>query len=118
MKLEEMQCTPCAGGVPPMPPKDARNKLNELPEWHLTDNARRIEREFKFHDFAAVRSFVDRIAGLAEQQGHHPVVCFGWAYARVSFQTHDINGLAENDFIMAAKVNRIAEEPAYAMEVR
>lgn len=118
MKLEEMRCTPCAGGVPPLSHSEVHKKMSELPGWEVTDNGRRIERMYKFHDFVTARAFIDRVAVLAEDQQHHPDICFGWAYARISFQTHSINGLHDNDFIMASKVDQIAHEHVYAAEMR
>jgi 4a-hydroxytetrahydrobiopterin dehydratase len=114
MNLAQQTCGPCAGGVPPMTAHDAHARLSEIPGWNLVDNGHRIERSFKFHNFTEACGFANRVAELAEQQGHHPDIAFGWGYCTVSFQTHAINGLHDNDFIMAAKVNEIIHEPAMA----
>jgi 4a-hydroxytetrahydrobiopterin dehydratase len=68
---------------------------------------RRIERTFKFKNFAEAFAFVKRVSELAEAEGHHPQICFGWGYTTVSLQTKKIKGLHENDFIMAAKMDQL-----------
>jgi len=72
----------------------------------------RIERTFKFKNFAEAFAFVKLVADLAEAEGHHPDIGFGWGYVTVSLQTKKIKGLHENDFIMAAKLDRLAEKSA------
>jgi 4a-hydroxytetrahydrobiopterin dehydratase len=79
----------------------------EVPSWEPREADRRIERSFAFRDFAEAFRFVTKVAELAEVEGHHPHITFGWGYATVSFHTHKIEGLHENDFVMAAKVDRI-----------
>jgi 4a-hydroxytetrahydrobiopterin dehydratase len=78
-------------------------------EWGVFDEARRIERTFRFKNFAEAFAFVQQVADLPEAEGHHPDISFGWGYVTVSLQTKKIKGLHENDFIVAAKLNRIAE---------
>ena len=112
MSLTAKTCTPCRGGVPPLGRAEAERLLRETPGWVLEEGASRIARSFTFPDFATALAFVQRIAGLAEAEGHHPDLAFGWGYCRVVFQTHKIKGLHENDFIMAAKVSRLAEAAA------
>lgn len=108
MGLTAKTCTPCRGGIPPLTRPEAEKLLAETPGWTLSDDATRIERSFRFKDFASAMAFVQRVAELAEVEGHHPDLAFGWGYCRVVFQTHKIKGLHENDFIMAAKVNQLA----------
>jgi 4a-hydroxytetrahydrobiopterin dehydratase len=110
--LAEKSCTPCRGGVPPLTPQEAASYREEAPEWDLADDAQKIERTFRFRNFAAAFAFVARAAELAEAEGHHPDISFGWGYATVSLRTKKIKGLHENDFIMAAKLDRIAAEEA------
>jgi 4a-hydroxytetrahydrobiopterin dehydratase len=107
-ELATQSCTPCRGGVPPLAPEQAATFQRHVPDWSLLDAARRIERRFKFRNFAEAFAFVARAAELAEAEGHHPDITFGWGYATVSLQTHKIKGLHDNDFIMAAKLDRIA----------
>ncbi len=108
MELSHSTCVPCRGGVAPMGADRAREYLEQLPGWELADGGKRIERRFRFGDFAAALAFADTVGALAEEQGHHPDIRVGWGYCAVSFQTHRIGGLHENDFIMAAKVNDLA----------
>jgi 4a-hydroxytetrahydrobiopterin dehydratase len=106
--LTAKTCTPCRGGVPPLTRTEAERLLGETPGWTLSDDATRIERSFSFGDFAGALRFVEKVAAVAEAEGHHPDIAFGWGYCRVVFYTHKIKGLHENDFIMAAKVNALA----------
>jgi len=108
MSLTAKCCTPCRGGVPPLPRADAERLLAETPGWSLDADATRIERNFKLGDFASALALVNRVGELAEAEDHHPDISFGWGYCRIVFQTHKIKGLHENDFIMAAKVNQLA----------
>jgi 4a-hydroxytetrahydrobiopterin dehydratase len=108
MALTGKHCTPCRGGIPPLHRSDAEQLLAETPGWTLDDSATHIERSFKFGDFAEALAFVNRVGALAEEEGHHPDLCFGWGYCRIVLQTHKIKGLHENDFILAAKVNAVA----------
>ena len=108
MALTAKTCTPCRGGVPPLGRTEAGRLLVETPGWTLSEDATRIERSFPFPDFARALAFVDKVGALAEAEGHHPDIAFGWGYCRVLFYTHKIRGLHENDFIMAAKVNTLA----------
>jgi 4a-hydroxytetrahydrobiopterin dehydratase len=102
-------CVPCRGGVPPMERSEAERYLQEAPGWALMDQGKRIERKFTFKNFEQALAFVNRVGGLAEDEGHHPDITFGWGHATVSLHTHKIKGLHENDFIMAAKINRLVE---------
>ena len=106
--LTSKTCTPCRGGVPPMPRTQAETYLADVPGWELDTTASRIQRNFRFPDYPATVAFVDRIAALAEQEKHHPDVCFGYGSCTVSIHTHKIKGLHENDFILAAKINDAA----------
>ena len=101
-------CVPCRGGIPPLARSDAERYLQQAPGWALADEGRRIERSFSFRNFGEALDFVTRLGNLAEAQGHHPDVSFGWGWARVSWQTKKIKGLHENDFIMAAKTDALA----------
>ena len=106
--LAEKTCTPCRGGVPPLTPEEAEGYRAQAPDWSLLDDATRIERRFRFRDFREAFAFAARAAELAEAEGHHPDIGFGWGYATVSLRTKKIKGLHENDFIMAAKLDRLA----------
>jgi 4a-hydroxytetrahydrobiopterin dehydratase len=106
--LAQKTCTPCQGGIPPLTAEEAEGYRVQAPDWALLDDGRRIERTYRFKDFREAWGFVDKVGEIAELEGHHPDVSFGWGYATVSLQTKKIKGLHENDFIMAAKIDRIA----------
>jgi 4a-hydroxytetrahydrobiopterin dehydratase len=108
-ELSEKTCVPCRGGVPPMARAEAVAYLRQAPGWALQDDGIRIERSFKLKNFKEALVLVNRIGALAEDEGHHPDITFGWGNVTVSLHTHKIKGLHENDFIMAAKINRLAE---------
>jgi 4a-hydroxytetrahydrobiopterin dehydratase len=105
MGLAAKTCTPCRGGVPPLDRAAAERLLAETPGWTLDATGPRIERTFDFSDFAGAIRLVNEIGELAEAEKHHPDICFGWGYCRIVLYTHRINGLHENDFILAAKIN-------------
>ena len=73
----------------------------------MLDDAHRIERKFRFENFREALNFVEEVGELAEAEGHHPEICFGWGYAKVSLQTKKIKGLHETDFIIAVKIDRL-----------
>jgi 4a-hydroxytetrahydrobiopterin dehydratase len=102
-------CTPCRGGIPPLTPDEVTAFGKHVPDWSVRHEARRIERTYTFKNFAEAFTFVGKVAELAEAEGHHPDISFGWGYATVSLQTKKIKGLHENDFIMAAKLDNMAE---------
>ena len=106
--LAEKTCTPCRGGVPPLTPAEAEGYRSQAPAWALVDGATRIERTYRFKTFREAFAFVSRAAELAEAEGHHPDISFGWGHATVSLRTKKIRGLHENDFIMATKLDRLA----------
>jgi 4a-hydroxytetrahydrobiopterin dehydratase len=106
--LAEKTCTPCRGGIPPLTPEEAERHRSRAPEWALMEGGTRTGRTYRFKNFGEAFAFVGRAAGLAEAQGHHPDIGFGWGYATVSLRTKKIKGLHENDFIMAAKLDRLA----------
>jgi 4a-hydroxytetrahydrobiopterin dehydratase len=84
--------------------------LKEVPGWVLSEDATRVSRTFKFENFVEAMDFVRWVGHAAESAGHHPDITFGWGYATVTFYTHKIGGLHENDFILAARINRLFEE--------
>jgi 4a-hydroxytetrahydrobiopterin dehydratase len=108
-ELAGKTCTPCRSGVPPLDRAAAERYLREAPGWALQDEGKRIERRFQRKNFKDALALVNRIGALAEEEGHHPDITFGWGYVVVSLHTHKIKGLHENDFIMATKINRLAE---------
>ena len=107
-ELLSKTCTPCRGGIPPLSKDQAEGFLTRTPGWSLADEGRRIERSFRFDNFRQSMEFVVKVGNLAEAEGHHPDISFGWGWAKISWQTKKIKGLHENDFIMAAKTSRLA----------
>ena len=103
--LTEKTCVPCRGGVPALSAEESKHYLDQTPNWALDGAASRIERRFAFGDFVEALDFVNRLGALAENEGHHPDISFGWGYCNVVLYTHKIKGLHENDFIMAAKID-------------
>jgi len=104
--LASKNCVPCRGGVPPLTGQGLADLGAQLPEWSVFDE-HHIERSFKFPNFVSALAFVNRIGEIAEQQGHHPDICFGWGNVSVKLFTHKIKGLTESDFILAAKVDQL-----------
>src|SRR6516164_1095111 len=84
LTLAEKSCTPCRGGIPPLTQEQAASYRNQAPGWDLLDGARRIERTYRFKNFREAFAFVERAAALAEAEGHHPEIRFGWGYAAIS----------------------------------
>lgn len=108
MSLTQKSCVPCQGGIPPLTPEEARGFKGQVPGWDLNDTSDRLSRKFKFKDFVTSLNFVNKVGALAEEEGHHPDISFGWGYANIVLFTHKIQGLHENDFIMAAKIGELA----------
>ncbi len=105
--LAEKTCTPCRGGIPPLTQGEAEAYQAQAPEWTLRDGATHIDRTYRFTNFTEANAFVRRAADLAEAEAHHPDISFGWGYVTISLRTKKIKGLHENDFIVAAKLDRI-----------
>jgi len=105
--LSEKTCIPCQGGVPRLDLDTCLQMIKQIPDWQLNEDATRISRRFTFDDFLNALNFTGKIGELAESEFHHPDINVGWGYCQVTFQTHKIRGLHENDFIMAAKVNQL-----------
>ena len=107
--LAQKNCTPCRGGVPPLNPDEVRSLLPQAKGWSATDVNARIAGKFRFKNFRQTLDFVTAVGELAESEFHHPVsINFGWGFCAIVLQTKKIQGLHENDFIMAAKINEIA----------
>lgn len=108
--LAEKKCVPCRGGIPPLSEPEARKLLSGTPGWSLAENGTRLQRRFEFQNFVEAMKFVNRVADVAEEEGHHPDIAIHWNKVDLVLWTHKIGGLHENDFILAAKVNRLLEE--------
>jgi 4a-hydroxytetrahydrobiopterin dehydratase len=106
--LAGQNCVPCEGGIPALSPAEARALMPQLhQDWVLADDASYIERDFRFKGFAKAVYTTNAACFLADQQNHHPDIRMGWGYCTVRFCTHAVNGLSDNDFICAAKLDAI-----------
>lgn len=105
-ELSSRQCVPCRGGVPPLQGEEITNLLVQLRGWDVIGQ-HHLQKSYRFSNFREAQSFVNRVGELAEEQGHHPDICFGWGQAEIKIWTHKINGLTESDFILAAKIDEI-----------
>lgn len=103
--LSKGKCKPCEGGIPPLTPAEIEKMLPEVKDWQVVDGT--LHREFKFADHYITMTFVNAIAWVSHQQGHHPDLKVGWNTCTVDYITHAINGLSESDFICAAKINAL-----------
>ncbi len=107
MDLTKKKCIPCEGGVPALNPDEiAEFKKHIGGNWNVTGN-NRISREFLFVNYRHAMDFVNKVADLAEEEGHHPVMHVFYGRVEIELWTHAINGLSENDFIMAAKIDKL-----------
>lgn len=111
MNPTKKSCTPCNGNTAPFSRAEALSRLSDIPEWKLADDTTFIERRFTFRSFAVALAFAQKIGQLAEIEGHHPELTIGWGFCNVRLKTNKINGLHENDFIMAVRINEMIDQP-------
>lgn len=107
MSLDKMKCIPCQGGIPPLSHDESLKLLKNTPGWTLLNQDSRLVLDLTFSNFQRPFDLISKVSALAESEGHHPDLCFGWGYVKIILYTHKINGLHQNDFIMAAKINEI-----------
>lgn len=105
--LAKKRCIPCEVGTEPLSREDAKVLLQQTQDWKLSDDAKKIERKFKFKDFNEALAFVNKVGDVAEAEGHHPDISLSWGKVGIELSTHAIKGLSENDFILAAKIDGI-----------
>jgi len=108
--LSEKKCIPCEGGIPGFEITEIHKYLKMVDGWEVKADESKIYyliKEFKFKNFLESQDFVNKVGNIAEKEGHHPDIIFGWGYALVQIFTHKIKGLVESDFILAAKVDKI-----------
>ena len=105
-ELAKKKCVPCEGGVKPYTPQEAQVMLKKVSkDWMLIDDAHLLVKEFRFKDFAQAMAFANKVADIANAEDHHPELGVGWGRVSVELTTHAIDGLSENDFILAAKID-------------
>ncbi len=106
--LAALTCVPCRGGIPPLESLRIDELMKAVPGWtHKKDGVDKIERKYKFKNFKKSMEFVNKVAELAEEQDHHPDILIHWNEVTLTFWTHAIKGLHDNDFIMAAKIDEL-----------
>lgn len=111
-ELAKQSCKPCEGGVEALPPEQAGKLMNALHEdWLLSADGLEISRLFEFPAYSRTLGFANAVAWIAIAEGHHPVLTISYGSCGVSYTTHAINGLSDNDFICAAKIDRLLNEP-------
>lgn len=105
-------CVPCRGGEPTLGAAEVEDLLRKVPGWRVVerDGVERLEREFRFGNFASALEFTNGVGREAEKAGHHPEILTGWGRAKVAWWTHAIGGLHRNDFVMAARTDRVHAE--------
>jgi 4a-hydroxytetrahydrobiopterin dehydratase len=109
--LTSKKCVPCEGGVPSLDLSEIHKYQKKVDGWNVKLNKKKIyflEKNFKFKNFIESQKFINKVGEISEQEGHHPDILFGWGYARISITTHAIEGLSENDFILAAKIDQFS----------
>ena len=109
--LAKKKCVPCEGGIPGFDITEIHKYLKMVDGWEVKADTEKIYyliKEFKFNNFLESQSFVNKVGDIAEAEGHHPDISFGWGYAKIKIYTHAIKGLHESDFVLAAKVDRIS----------
>ena len=109
--LAEKKCIPCEGGIPSFKIDEIHKYLKKVDGWNVKPDESKnyyLIKEFKFKNFLESQEFVNKVGSIAESEGHHPDIWFGWGYAKIKIFTHAINGLAESDFILAAKIDKIS----------
>jgi 4a-hydroxytetrahydrobiopterin dehydratase len=104
--LSAKKCVPCMGGVPPLDASEVNRLVGQLEGWQSVDN-HHITKAYEFPDFMRGVSFVNEVARVAEEEGHHPDVHLTWGKVAVDIWTHKIDGLTESDFILAAKIDKL-----------
>lgn len=115
MDISQKHCVPCEGGTPPLTDIEEDNLINEVPNWVLLRNdgqtiVHKLRRQFTLKSFREAIEFVDKIAVIAEQEGHHPDIYIFYNKVQLELFTHAVGGLSENDFIMAAKRDKALDE--------
>ena len=109
--LLDKNCVPCEGGILPLDMSEIYKYQKKVDGWSITKNEKKVyslEKNFVFKNFISSQNFIIKVGEISEQENHHPDISFGWGYAKILITTHAIEGLSENDFILAAKIDQIA----------
>ena len=108
--LSKKKCVACDGNIPRFDTSEIHKYLKKVDDWDVKNNNEKnyyLEKNFKFQNFIESQIFINKVASTAELEGHHPDIYFGWGYATIKISTHAIKGLAESDFILAAKIDQL-----------
>lgn len=108
--LLDKKCVPCEGGVAKFDISEIHKYQKKVDGWNIIKNENEIyllEKKFEFKNFLESQKFINEVGKISEIEGHHPDITFGWGYAKINISTHAIEGLSENDFILAAKIDQI-----------
>mgnify|MGYP001311307914 CR=1 FL=1 len=110
-ELSKKKCIPCSGDIPPFTAEQIKTFMTKVKDWECKKNDKGhfyLSKDFKFEDFEKSLNFINQVSQIAEDENHHPDLKFGWGYANINISTHAINGLAESDFVLAAKIDEIS----------
>ena len=108
--LLKKKCVPCEGGAIPFDVSEIHKYQKKVDGWDIAKNQKDkflLEKNFQFKNFEESQKFVNKVGKISEEEGHHPDISFGWGYVKINITTHAIEGLSENDFILAAKIDQI-----------
>ena len=108
--LKDKKCAPCEGGVIPFDISEIHQYQKKVDGWDILKDIKGIfflSKKFNFNNFIKSQTFVNKVGEISENEGHHPDILFGWGYAEIKITTHAIEGLSENDFILAAKIDQL-----------
>ena len=104
------KCVPCEGGALPFDISEIHKYQKKVDGWDISKDKKEIfflNKKFTFNNFIESQKFINKVGEISEDEGHHPDISFGWGYAKIKITTHAINGLSENDFILAAKIDQL-----------
>ena len=108
--LKDKKCTPCEGGVIPFDISEIHKYQKKVDGWDILKDINEnffLSKKFNFNNFIESQKFINKVSEISENEGHHPDIIFGWGYAEIKVTTHAIEGLSENDFILAAKIDQL-----------
>jgi 4a-hydroxytetrahydrobiopterin dehydratase len=108
--LLNKKCAPCEGGVLPFDISEIHKYQKKVDGWDIIKNEKKkfyLYKKYEFKNFLESKIFINKVGDISENEGHHPDISFGWGYAEIKITTHAIEGLSENDFILAAKIDQL-----------
>ena len=108
--LKNKKCVPCEGGIIPFDTSEIHKYQKKVDGWDILKDAKEkffLNKKFNFKNFTESQKFINKVGKISENEGHHPDILFGWGYAEIKINTHAIEGLSENDFILAAKIDQL-----------